>query len=250
MAHLSYEAARTIASQPDVTNAELLERLGPFISLVIQRQMLDVHQQMGLTAELMFLIELLNFAGQQDSPVNPREALVAWKGGTPASRDFVGRQVAVEVKSTSQPVRLHAVHPMYQLLAEAEQPDERVYVYSVGLKQDRSSTFKVVTAFERVLGRLDSDAKVVFQGYLAQYGRTGFDANMKSHYNLEPGFVVTLPGELYRVDRLPDILRPEAFSGGQPPSRASKLRYDVSLDGLPPLQRAERETVLRGLLYL
>jgi len=249
MAHLSYEATRLLASAPDMSNSELLERLGPFIELIIHRRMLSVHQQMGLTGELVFFFELLNFAENHMPHIGNRSVLNAWTGWDSSRRDFAGNRVAVEVKATGQDSRRHAVHPMYQLLPDTYQPDEMVYVFSLGLKPDRSSAFTLLTAFDRVFPRLDQDAKRVFHERISHYGGVGFDVGLKSHYVLEPGFVMTQPPALFRVDQLPDILRPESFVGGQPPRRATRLRYDVSLEGLAPVLAEERGVLYERLLF-
>ena len=248
MAHLAYEAARLVEHNPHVTNSELLEQLTPFISLVIQRSILSVQYQMGLTSELMLLLELLNFAERQDPPLDQRLALAAWKGWDSASRDFSGIGVAVEVKATSHDSRRHSVHPMRQLLPDPSRPDERVYIYSVGLRPDRSNSFRVLTAFDRVFARLDSDAQHEFAEKLGRYGGFGFHIELRSHYELDPGFSLVHAAALFRVDNVPDILRPESFVGGAPPSRAKRIRYDLLLEGLRPAPPQERDTVFRQLL--
>jgi len=59
MAHVAYEASQVLQSDPTATNADLLKRLAPFLSLIAQRSLLSLQSQMGLTAELLFLLELL-----------------------------------------------------------------------------------------------------------------------------------------------------------------------------------------------
>lgn len=248
MAHLAYEALEIVTTNPGVDNAQLLEALTPFVSLVIQRTILSPPQQMGLTGELLLLVELLNFAEQHEPPIDKRLALGAWKGWDSASRDFLGDNVALEVKTTGQESRRHAVHPIHQLLPDPDRPDERVYVYSVGLRPDRSQSFGLLSAFDRIDSRLESDETQIFLHQLSQYGGWGFDPELRSYYELEVGFSTPHPPALYRVDNLPDILRPESFVGGSPPERASRISYELSLEGLQPCSRADRESVLRQLL--
>ena len=248
MAHVAYEALRLVEANSGITNSEILEQLSPFISLVIHRSILGIRHQMGLTAELMLMTELLNFAERQTPPLDKRLVLNAWKGWDSASRDFFGREVAVEVKATSLESRHHAVHPMNQVLPDPCRPDERVYVYSVGLRPDRSSHFGLVMAFDRVFERLDSDEKQTLAEHLSHYGGSGFDIELRALYELEPGFTVTHQAALFRIDTVPDILRPDSFVGGEPPARAKRIRYDLSLEGLPRCSSDERERVFRCLL--
>jgi hypothetical protein len=248
MAHLAYEAYQLVTDNPRITNSELLERLTPFVSLVIQRSILGLKYQFGLTAELLLMFELINFAEQQNPPVDNRLVLESWNGWDSARRDYSGGSIAVEVKATFRDSRRHIVHPMQQLLSDPSQPGERVYIYSVGLRPDRSGSFRTLTALDRVFARLHSDAKSTFTRQLRSYGGSGFDPELRSYYELEPGFLLTLTPSLFRIDNVPDILRPESFVGRTPPARAKRIRYEVSLEGLQPVRADERDTVFRNLL--
>jgi hypothetical protein len=245
MAHLTYEAVQVLGQNPDITNEELLTSIGPYLKLVVERQLLSTEQQVGLMGELIFLQELLNAASALG--VSSQTALTRWTGWDSASRDFKGGGIAVEAKTTGSPARHHWVHPMYQLLPESG-TKEQVFVFSVGLRVDRSRSYRLTTAIDRILDLLVDEPKQLFLGRVRLYAGVGFDTAQWRQYELEPGFFLAQPPALYRVDHLQDILRPEVFRGEGPPARVIDLRYRVSLEGLPAVNQVERELVLRGLL--
>ena len=245
MAHLAYEALQCVRADPEVTNEALLHRLGPYFPLVVDREILTTDQQIGLTAELMFLQDLLNATSRLG--ITAEVALDCWTGWESASRDFKGGEVAVEVKASRSDRRLHWVHPMYQLLP-AEGEAEGIYVFSVGIQVDRSRSFRFLTMFDRVLESLPASSRPKFLDRIGQYVGVGFEEAQRRQYELEPGFLVSQPPRLFRVDHVDDILQPGSFVGGQPPRRVHDLRYRVSLDGLPATSATERNGVLEALL--
>jgi Putative PD-(D/E)XK family member, (DUF4420) len=245
MAHLTYEASQAIHQDPHITNEALLVAVDPFLRLVIGRQLLSTEHQMGLTGELIFLQELVNAANALG--VSTRIALERWTGWDTASRDFKGGAVAVEVKATGGPSRQHWVHPMYQLLSNPG-AGEKVYLCSIGLRVDRSRSYRLTTAIERIRESLAVDCHEQFTERLCRYGGSGFDMAHWRQYELEPGFLGTQPLALFRVDECKDILRPESFVGGLPPARVADVRYRLSLEGLPPLNQSQREAVLHELI--
>ena len=112
MAHLTYEAVQAIHQDPDITNESLLVAVGPFLRLVVGKEVLSTEHQVGLTGELIFLQEVLNAASALG--VAGGIALSRWTGWDMASRDFKGGRIAVEVKATGGSARHHWVHPMYR----------------------------------------------------------------------------------------------------------------------------------------
>ena len=139
------------------------------------------------------------------------------------------------------------MHPLCQLLPEPGGV-EKVYVYSVGLKVDRSHLFKLTTAVDRVLESLDELTRPAFVDILGRYLGIGLELSQRAQYELEPGFIVTLAPSLFRVDDRSDILRPESFVGETVPQRVVDIRYQVSLESLSALSQVEREQLLSQLL--
>lgn len=245
MAHVAYEALSALSVEPKLSNEHLLEILGPYLGLVLERDLLSMEQQLGMAGELMLLLELMNRAEElgRDAGV----AVRSWTGWDSASRDFRGEGVAIECKVTRSPGRNHWVHPMYQLLS-APGEVERVYVFSVGINVDRSRGYRLLTAIDRVLERLSGPSKADLLLGLSRYAGVGYDGSHRRQYELEPGLLVTQPPALIRVDHLNDVLRPESFGAGALPERVTDLRYAVNLDGLPSVPASERLEVLDRLL--
>jgi hypothetical protein len=245
MAHVAYEALRGLETDPQISNERLLALLAPYLGLVLDRELLSVEQQLGLLGELLFMAEIMNRG--DEIGVEAGLAVHSWTGWDSASRDFAGPGVAVEAKVTRSPGRAHWIHPMYQLLS-AVGDGERVYVFSVGINVDRSRDYRLITAADRVLDRVGGEYREALVAGLRQYAGVGFDDAYRRQYDLEPGFLITHPPALIRVDHLGDILRPEAFIGGAIPGRVSDLRYVAELDGLPAVSATERLEVLDALL--
>lgn len=248
MAHVAYEALQLLAGKSEITNSDLLSRLQPFVSLVIDRSILTIESQMGLVGELMLINELLNFADAHVPRIDPTVVLSTWKGWDLAGRDFLGGKVAIEVKTTARTARQHTINAMSQLLSDVSRTDERVYVYSVGLRPDRSSSFRLMAAFDRVLVRLDGSARNQFVECSRKYGSLGLDSALRGYYDLEPGFVITHSPAIFQTDNSNEILRPNSFVGGVPPNRVSRIRYDFALEGLAAATEAERSEVYAELL--
>lgn len=245
MAHVAYEALRGLGSFPGISNDCLMGLLAPYLGLVLDRVLLSVEQQLGLLGELLFISQLMNRA--DEIGVDAGLAIRAWTGWDSASRDFAGAGVAVEAKVTRSHGRSHWIHPMYQLLPAAGER-ERVYVFSVGIRLDRSRDFRLLTAIDRVLDRIAGEDRLDLVRELRQYGGVGFEESHRRQYELEPGFLITQQPVLVRVDNLNDILRPKSFTNGSVPGRVSDLRYVVNLDGVPVVSQQESQSVMDMLL--
>lgn len=245
MAHLAYEAAQRVSDDPEITNESLVRGLEPFLRLVLSRELLSQEHQVGLTGELLLLRELLDQAAEDGLPLE--RAVECWVGWDSSTRDFRHGATAVEVKVSQTDRREHWVGSMFQLLPEPG-TEEGVFVYSVGLRSDRSRTYNLLTEIDRVLERLEPALKERFLSQLSQYGGVGLNLSDRSRYELEPGLLVVKRPALVRVDNLQGILRPESFVEGEPPARVLGIRYRVDLEGAPILSQADRIEVLRRLL--
>lgn len=248
MAHLAYEAGRLASEKPAIANDELLQQLTLFIELVVQPAVLSVKSQMGLVGELMFLTELVNFSARQTPVIDARLAVLAWKGWQSAARDYYNGSIAVEVKATANASRIHRIGSLNQLVPRPEEGLLSIYVYSVGLRPDSSSHYRLITAFDRLCSSLTMAGREILLTALSKYRESGFDESMRSRYELEPGFVVSLQPQLFRVDNVPEILRRESFANGRLPARVVNIEYDVTLEGLQPVDTALREQIMRMLV--
>jgi hypothetical protein len=250
LAHVTYELASALERDPEITNVTLLQIVGPFLSLLLEASVLSTEEQMGLMGELLFLQELLNFGLSQRPAVPAAMVLECWHGWQPAGRDYSGPGIAIECKATAADVRVHALTGMYQVLPDINAAEERVYVFSTGLRQDPSSPFRLIEQVERIEAALPPTEHSSFRNRLRQYAGRGFDLALREHYLLCAGFRQTIAGALFRTDTLDGVLRLSSFIGGAPPSRALRISYDLSLEGAIRVGREERGSVLRGLLNL
>jgi hypothetical protein len=229
---------------PALSNTALVERLRPFLALVLQTALLSERQQTGLMAELLFLHGLLSRV--QGNPEGQRRAVSAWVGPTGSRRDFFAEGVAVEVKASASGTQ-HDVG-MAQLLPSDEELEDHVYLGSVRLQRDRSAPLKLPEQVRRVEEALDADAGVqVLREKLAAYGECGYDASLASQYRLEPGYFAEMP-KLRRIDASTPILRPSSFLNGQPPEAVSGIRYTLDVSAIAPLTREQEDQVFFALV--
>lgn len=248
LSHVTYEVMAALERDPEITNSVLLQAIAPFLSLLLEAVVLSIEEQMGLMGELLLLQELLNLAVSQAPAVPVSRVLECWHGWQPAGRDYSGSGIAVECKATAADVRVHTLAGMYQVLPDVNAAEERVYVFSVGLRSDPSSPFRLIEQVERIEAAIPSAEHASFRSRLRQYAGKGFDLALREQYSLCAGFRQTFDGVLFRTDILDGVLRPSSFVGGTPPSRTLRISYDLSLEGAVPAGRVERDGVLRRLL--
>jgi hypothetical protein len=244
VAHIAYEAVQLVREDPNITNERLFELIAIYLGLISEKELMSVEQQGGLIGELLFLQELLTTATSRGLPTS--RVLNAWKGWDSASRDFAHDEVAVEVKTSATGSRQHWIQPIEQLLGTSS--GERVYLLSIGIVRDRSRSLTLISMINRVTELLDPAGTNVLEHYLEGYCGIGYTSAQIGYYSLEPGFRITAPASLFRVDNLSDIMRPEVFVLGQQPARVVEIGYRLSLDGLSPLTAEERNTVVNHLI--
>ena len=242
-AHVGYEACRILAEEESVTNAGLLDRLQPFLSLVIQSSLLSSNEQTGLMGELLFLHRLM-ISVPRDSD-QKLAALNAWTGPDASRRDFFANGVAVEVKTSSSGSR-HVV-AFEQMLPDESDPEESLYLCSVRVRRDTSAPLRLPEQVNRIVEALDSKGLAdLFFDRLRQYGSKGYEPSMAGRYEMESGFFVEEP-VLRKIDRSTPVLRPESFREGEPPVNVFGLRYTLEVSGIKSLSVREFQQVLRGL---
>lgn len=250
LAHVGYELVRALAADPNQDNRTLLKQVRWILPLLGREQeILIPERQRGLIGECILLRELLIRARALGK--DPSDVLLRWWGHLPAQRDFAGAQIAIEVKTTTMHARQHQIGSLAQL--EPQATGEEVYVYSVGLRADASSSRKLPVYVEEVEQLLVSEDGVpnetsidLFKKQLRAYG---YEVKRRSLYDTEPGYLraIELPASLYREVDL-DRLRPESFVDGRPPSMVSSVSYTLSIT-CEPLSRTEMLSVLDRLLH-
>lgn len=247
MAHVAYELDRRLEDDLSVANEVLLSDVRWILELLGDRDsILSDEQQKGLVGELVFLRKLL-LAARSLSVPSPA-VLSRWHGYDGAKRDFAGPGIAVEVKATSAPSRIHQVGSLAQL--EAQQGEE-VFLFSLGIKVDSSAPKKLPDYVADVMGLLvtsehqpDGDLQAQFERHLSAYG---YDSGRESLYRACPGFLnFHLAPKLYRENQL-DRVRISSFKGDALPSMVVDVSYRIDVQA-PELSASEEKEVLRRLL--
>jgi hypothetical protein len=245
LAHIAYESQRILTENPEIDNESLLFGIGPFLSLIIQSQVLSVAKQMGLTGELILMEDLLIFATQRG--LHHSRVLNAWRGYENSERDYYANGIAIEVKASGSRNRVHKISSIEQLLLSDEPEEEHLCVYSIGLSPDTSRSYKLITQIdnvERVLNPLLHDD---FYDYLAQYCGEGYHRNLRDRYNLETGFTISPPAGMIRIDDTVDILRYSNFTTGRLPNDVEGVTYKARFSD-PDISRTEVEELYSIML--
>jgi len=248
LSHIAYELARRIEGDPSISNEELFRQVEWVLLLLgAGDALLTPERQRGLVGECVFLRRLL-IVGRANK-VPPSTVLSRWWGHQPARRDFAAEGIAVEVKTTSLNSRQHHIGSIEQL--DPQSPGESVYLYSLGIKSDASSSRKLSDFVADVIAQLvthsgdtDDAAVEIFQAQLQAYG---YDRSRESAYAGGPGYLKPhLAGALFREDDLARI-RYGSFVGGILPEMVRSVSYtlDVTCD---PVSDEEAELVLRRLV--
>lgn len=248
LSHIAYELSRRLDASEEVSNEELFREVEWVLLLLgAGDAMLSPERQSGLVGECSLLRRLLIVARSLD--IAPSTALARWWGHDVARRDFAAQGIAVEVKTTGQNSRQHYVGSIEQL--DPQNSGERVYLYSLGIKSDRSSSRKLphfVADVEAQLitsdGARDESALELFHAQIKAYG---YDGARESAYLGGPGYLKPhLPGAFFREKDL-ERVRYESFVGGSMPGMVRGVSYvlDVTCD---PVGEDEAEEIIRSLV--
>ena len=246
LAHVAYESERILSENPAISNEELLSGIDPFLSLIIQTQVMPIHKQMGLTAELILMEDLVSFATTKG--IHHSRVLDVWKGYDSADRDYYGNGVAIEVKASGSRNRVHMISSIEQLLLNEEPKEEKLYVYSIGLSSDASRGYKLVTQIDNLERILDPSLHNKFYEFLENYCGEGYHQDLRERYKLEPGFTISPPGGLIQIDDEVDILRYSSFLSGTLPRDVDSVNYKARFDD-PNMSREQIENIYTTLLH-
>ena len=245
LAHVAYESERILLENPLIDNESLLLEISPFLSLIVQSQVMSVPKQMGLTAELILMEQLLSFASEKE--IHHSRVLNAWKGYESADRDYYSNAIAIEVKASGSRNRVHMISSIEQLLLSEEPKEERLFVYSIGLSSDTSRGYKLVTQIDNVERILDPALHDDFYDHLASYCGEGYHRDLRDRYNLEPGFTISPSPGLIAIDDNVEILRYTSFVSGTLPRDVDSVNYKARFND-PDMSRKEIEYIFTTLL--
>lgn len=245
--HVAVELADALAANPQGSNEAILTRVAWLIDLMESRwSILSDDRARGLVGECIFLRRALTYAARASVP--PVRILDAWHGSQPARRDVSGPGVAIEVKCTSQPERIHRIGSMEQLLPQG---NEEVYLFSVGLRLDPSGprplsayVADVSNLLVQADGQPDYELQERFAQKLKEYG---YDQALAPSYDRAYRFLAPhLAPHLFPAAGLAP-LAPSHFAGGSPPGHVTSISYDLRVNS-SPLTSAEEDAVLAALL--
>jgi hypothetical protein len=173
----------------NVTNslATSFAQTEPLIEMALKRIALSEEEILGLLGELRFLEVLLSVA------VESRQraiALDAWRGHERGARDFLFGIHSVEVKSTRSDRSLHRIGSVMQVdprRSESNEPQEELFLLSLGFKPDSSSNhlslgLSLPSQVDAILQKLappnskddsSGELQTLFLEKVASYGATG-----------------------------------------------------------------------------
>lgn len=229
MAHVAYEIDRRIAGDEEISNEMLLSEVRWILELLVSSDsVLSEDLQKGLIGELFLLRRLLLLARELNVPCG--KALNCWHGYDRAKRDFSGSNIAIEVKTTSGPTRVHHIGSIAQLDSHG---DEDIYLMSIGVRLDKSAPRKLPEYVAEVSdllvladGTRDYDLVDRFERQLALYG---YVTGLEGMYQASPGVLnFHLAPKLFREPEL-DRVRMASFKGDTLPSMVVNVAYDLDI---------------------
>ena len=246
MAHIAYELAQEVASDPEVDNASLIRRVAWILELLGHHDSpMSPEAQRGLLAELLFLGELLDRAPSKGR--SPDAVVDRWVRGR---RDFQGGSIAVEVKATAQATRRHHIGSLEQLTPDNDAV--QVFLYSVGVRHDPASTVCLPNYVDRVRDKLvGSDgeplpaATEVFESKLES---AGYSFSHEGIYRSGPGMLLNqgMPAALFALEDIPR-LDVTSFKDDRMPAGIVNVAYELEITA-DPLDAGRHRAVIDGIL--
>jgi hypothetical protein len=190
-------------------------------------------KQTGLVGELLFLRRLVHRCHALGHSCV--KAIDAWTGAESGKRDFFGVDIAVEVKTTGHVVRLHHIASLDQLLPHTG--NERVFLFSVGIRRDLSAPKKLTSYVSDIESLLVDESGspncAAIEQFRKKLGKCGFvwaDADL---YERQEGFLAPhLPPELYTTEDL-HPLTVNDFVNGAPPDTVRSISYALEVSASP-----------------
>jgi hypothetical protein len=127
------------------------------IEMALERAGVSDETVLGLLGELLLLEQILVL---HSVPGSRQRALDAWTGYQRASRDFIGNQVAIEVKATTRNRSRHHISNLDQVTSGSQQigaDSSQLFLVSIGLMPSQGSGRSVATQTERICQLLGRD---------------------------------------------------------------------------------------------
>ena len=206
----------------------------------------------GLYGELVLLERLLVIAQDPTNTATQQSVLDSWKGyirptpNTPfgARRDFsrTGINIKIEVKTTGNDSRKHAIENYLQLL---EDQPEHIYLFSVAAKNDATGNTTLPNQVQLIRNLLNSPGLVgQFQTFLSTYGNVGYHQSHSPFYNNHENRFIINAFE----PQLFDLRTVDYFDGSQfgqnSPAHSSEYKYVLDLTAVQHVANMEQILLL------
>lgn len=194
----------------------------------LPQSMLSIPEQIGLFAELWFLLTWLGRKG------DVAMALSRWRGPTGSRHDFEWQGYSVEVKATTSVYRLvHRINGVDQMV-----PPERgsLLLFSLQVRQEEGAANSLPIVVGMCRSRIAGNAAAALD-LEDKLARIGYSSTHDPEYGRLRLRVVS--EGLYRVDHDFPRVTPSSFLDGVP-NGVERIEYDVTLNGFDHLRVASR----------
>ncbi len=193
----------------------------------IPQPMLSREEQLGLFAEIWFIVEWL-------IPKMGTDAVLAWRGPWGSRHDFEWLGRSVEVKATtSVRGRIHKIHGLDQLLSPE---NGALFLFSVSLREEGGAAHDLPGVIElcRHLLEGNEDGLAHFENALARIGYSPMfdDEYSKLKLRIAENVLFQVQGNFPR-------LTGASFSGGVPEG-VERVEYEINLNSFDDLLLARQ----------
>ena len=210
------ECVREGIKDSSVPIESIFASVEPILELALKRSALSTETIIGLIGELILLDKLLEITSTV--PEQFGTVINAWKGYTPASRDFVLGSVAIEVKATRGISSSHIIHGLDQIEPReihGNLLEDRILILSVGITPIIGGPYSLPGLTESILKRLGtldgegwqaSPLQEQFLKQLLQYGQgsgLGYD-----HFQMRDRDIYKTQFSMTYIPRLYDMTDP------------------------------------------
>lgn len=183
----------------------------------IPQPILSREEQLGLFAEIWFLVEWL-------FPKFGYDSIMAWRGPWGSRHDFEWDDKSIEVKATTNTRgRIHKIHGLDQLMSPE---NGNLYLFSVSLREENGAIYDLPRLIETCRSYLETldEGVAYFENALAHLGYSPIFEDVYSKLKLRVAEDV-----LFRVGEDFPKLTKESFSNGLP-NGIERVEYEINLN--------------------
>jgi len=233
--HLIVDILKEIQKKPSDINKtclDLIFKWRQFFKLIGKR-ILPLNLIVGLIGELYYLEKLIKRNGN---------LLQYWSGPDKSRYDFLYKNIALEVKTTTiSKGRLFSIHGVKQLL---NPENGELYLCTLTLERVRSDGITLTDLVNKILSYPINTSQ-----FLSKLLQLGYDYNRKEEYENDKFKIAEDEAFIYKVDEAFPKIVPNTFLEGDLPNLVIDIDYLIDLSGEPPtpLNENEEEELLKLL---